>query len=503
MRFSACLLISSFLLFSIGCSSIIDAHKQKAPMMSSYASGNLKMASEKVKSKLESSRGSGDQLMWELEAGTVDFDKGNYTRSLTAFTQAEQIVNDYNRRAEISARDIGAEASSALTNLNALPYKGFCYDRILLNVYKVFDYFAKDNPSGAMVELRRMRYNQKQVAREFKTEIEQQRKAIQRDQAQAKQNASKMKKRKGGSTYISFNDISRCPQVTDAINEANKKSEKTYGNLMNPFATYMSALGYLYEDNQGEALVDFRNLYRMNKTNPLTNRDYITVAAAVGGEHLPTGLSKVKPFNYPLTRNIVFIIFANGRGPALIQQKFQIILPWLGYTGLAFPRYKYYPAFFKSIQIESRNTRCNTVTVADMDNVASQEYRQRLPIMITRIVVSYLVKELASLAATQAAAQQDNVWIDIAAYASTGLYKYLFNTADTRCWETLPKQYQIAHLPIPADRKLHLRPVSQSMTGKTFTVELKRNTTFAIVYIRGTNHKIITRKVFEFNQENQ
>ena len=37
-------------------------------------------------------------------------------------------------------------------------------------------------------------------------------------------------------------------------------------------------------------------------------------------------------------------------------------------------------------------------------------------------------------------------------------YKAAFNTADTRTWELLPREFQIAEIPLPPDRTLTIAP---------------------------------------------
>jgi len=503
-----------------GCSSIIDAHSQKTELMTVYDGGNLQAAMVDVGARSESRKDSGDAVMWFLEEGAIRFDSGEYEKSIHAFDQAEQKISDYDHRASVSTRDVGAEAGSAITNLNALPYKGMFYDRILLNGYKALDYFMLGKPDDARVELRRMRDMQNNVVKLFQAQIDQEQKEIAKDQAELQKDAPSLnlqtqaapKDQKPKSSYdsaksangekekkedppISTETIMDNEAVKAAMTEAKQKSEKTYGNLANPFATYLSAIGYLYERNTSEALVDLRNLYRMEKSNPLTNRDYVTIGRQLG-EALPEELKSVQPYPYSLTSNVVYVIFANGRGPALKQTKLQIILPWVGYTGIAFPQYEYYKATYTGMRVTADGQAHQSVLVADMDNVASQEYVNRLPVMITRIVISYLTKEAASLVATQAASSQ-GIGMAIVAYGATGIYKYLFNTADTRCWETIPKEYQLVHLPIPADRKITITPLAGTMTEQSINVELKKSTRFAIVYVRGGSSKILTQKVIE------
>ena len=490
----------SFLVFTAlvvlcGCTSIVDSRKQKRELTNAYKTGNLKKAHEIVSEKSKDNKDTGDCVMWLLESGLIKFDSGDYKNSLKAFEQAENKINEFDERATVNVRGSGAETGSALTNPTAIPYKGLYCDRILLNIYKALVYLALENPDAARVEMRRMRDVQKRIERKFTDEIERERKITEAANRKNNSQAQKLaKKEKNGS--VNFAMLLKNPTVKKAYADSAKKAEKAYGNLMNPFATYMSAIAYLSENNYNEACVDFRNLYRMNPNNPLTNRDFVTCARKIGA-YVPKKLKKVPSWDYPLNDNIVYVIFANGHAPALKQTKIQLVLPYVGYTGLAFPQYEYFKPFFKNIILSGGNKLHTTQTLVDMDAVVAQEYHKRLPTMITRLVLSYLVKETASLVAVQVAAQQSEA-AGLIAYGATGLYKYLFNTADTRCWETLPGEYQMVHFPIPKDRKLKLI-LPLGVSKKEIFIDLKKSSRLVIVYIRGVNRKIISVKTFELN----
>lgn len=483
--------------------------------MASYYSGDLKTAAADLTGKGADREGTGDELMWRLDEGTADFTAGEYEKSLKAFERCEAIIKDYDDRAVVSARDGGAEGGSAITNPNSLPYKGKYLDRVILNAYKALDYFALGKPSAAQVELRRMRYNQKQVVKQFDDEIQKNQKEI---DAQNIKNQRKSNRIGGQNTAITFANIVKNPIVNEAYTSSGNKANKLYGNLCNPFVTYFSAMGYLIEGNKGEALVDFRNLYKMLPENQLVQKDYVTCAKAVGSS-IPKELRKLKPYDYPLTNNLVYVVLFNGRGPALKQMKFQIILPYVGYTGVAFPRYEYFKSSFPGLEVDltykKKNMSAKTEQVVNFNSIMSQEYHNQLPGMITRIVISTLTKEIASYAAVQAA-KQAGTGAEIGAYALTGLYKWAFNTADTRCWETLPQEVQITHVPIPDDRKLLISPIgsSQKVTGKksgtakkqithyrkTTEIKLKKDTRVAIVFVRALSSDKVEYKLFEIKK---
>ncbi|MCF6175422.1 MAG: hypothetical protein L3J71_06620 [Victivallaceae bacterium] len=521
----------ALLLLGSGCSSIIDAHKQKKPYMALYYGGELNEAAKDLVEKSDGRRDTGDELAWRLDEGTALFTAGDYKKSLEAFRRSEELIADFDQRAVVNAREAGANVGMAVTNLNALPYRGFCVDRIMLNAYKALDYFAEHDTSGALVELRRMRDTQKTISRTFQEQIAEEQRTIEAANQENRKTSSSIG---GGDTSMSFDALLKNSEIKSAYDDSKLKSNKRYGNFINPFATYFSAIGYLIENNYGEALVDFRNLYKMDKANSLFQRDFVTAARMIGGR-LPPELEKMAPFDYPLHAKVVFVLFFNGRGPALKQVKFQIVLPFVGYAGFAFPRYEYYPVAFSGIELRySANKvmkQLRTITIADFDAIMSQEYHQRLPTMITRLVISGLTKELASAVAVYAAYSGGGVGGMLGAMAVTGVYKYLFNTADTRCWETLPKEVQVVHFPRPENGKISFTMLSEvvkndtgqgndkkavankkpSGTGKNSAdnrkngskfqkkreIVLQKDSDITIIYIRALSEQTVIYKVFE------
>ena len=245
-------------------------------------------------------------------------------------------------------------------------------------------------------------------------------------------------------------------------------------------------------------MVDFRNLYRMNPDNKLIQRDYVTAAIRIGSE-LPVELAGIRPFDYALNNKIVYVVLFNGRAPALKQEKFQIVLPYVGYTGIAFPKYEYFPVLLPGLEVSYRfnnkEQTARTELVSDFDAIMSQEYHDKLPSMITRLVISTLTKEMASYAIVHAANQSGRGEAQIAAYLLTGTYKFMFNTADTRGWETLPKEVQVTHMPIPDDGVLRVSPIGRG--GQSREMVLKKDTNIAIVYIRALSANKLNYKLIE------
>lgn len=455
--------------------------------MQAYSAGDYLKAIPIVEEWVECRTGTGDELMWLLEEGTIKFAAGDYSGSLLALEKAENIVKEFDESADLRVRDGGSEVGAAFTNPNALPYKGFCYDRILLNIYKALNYLGLGDKEGALVELRRVYEQQKKIEKRFEEDI-------------AKADEDIKTKNEENKTGVTFESLLSSQEINESYQKLAEKSNKLYGNLVNPFATYLSAIGYLFENNYSEAYVDFKNLYKMDAANPLIQRDLVTCAKYLGQE-IPDELSEIIPYDYPLNENIVFVIFENGLSPALKEVKAQIILPPpIGYTGIAYPDLEYFPDEIENIQItDSEGHDYYTTTIAEMDSIVSQEYRSLLPVIITRIAVSTLTKEVASYAAQRAVeASGAGSLAEWGTLIATSFYKYSFNTADTRCWQTLPKEYQIAHLPRPSDGRLEVKAAIGEFTN-TEEILLKKDKKIAIIYVKFLGKGILSIKVFEFD----
>jgi len=493
------------IILTSGCSSVIDARKQKKPYMDDYYSGSVTRVAAELSEKSDDRADTGDELMWLLDAGTANYTAEQYQKSLQLFEKSESLIQEFDARAVVNARGVGAEIGSTITNANALPYRGMYLDRIMLHSYKALNYFAINDTSGAHVELRRMREAQQQVVRKFDDEL---RASEQEIQEYNLQNQQKSRSLGNKNTTVPFSTIIKNPVVNEAYTVSEAKSNKLYGSLGNPFVSYFSAMGYLMENNYGEALVDFRNLYKMIPNNKLIQRDYVTAAKRIGSE-IPVEIELIEPFAYPLNNKIVYVVLFNGRAPALKQEKFQLILPYVGYTGIAFPRYEYFSPQLQGLDIayklNNQQESVKTEQIANFDAIMSQEYHNKLPAMVTRLVVSTLAKELASYAIVQAArrSNQSNNGAELGALVLTGMFKYLFNTADTRGWETLPKEVQVTHFPVPDGGRLRISPVSmagsaaQGNYSQGTEIVLNKETNIAIVYVRALSEKKLIYKVIE------
>ena len=97
-----------------------------------------------------------------------------------------------------------------------------------------------------------------------------------------------------------------------------------------------------------------------------------------------------------------------------------------------------------------------TALVSDMDSVIGLDFKNEMPIVITKTIAATVVKGVAAYAANAAAGQQSD-WAGLLTQIGTAIYQAAVNIADERTWTTLPKQFQACHFPTPPDRKIELK----------------------------------------------
>ena len=443
-----------------GCSSVVNSHSQKEDMMGYYLKGDNADALDEIEYKLRepawyntSVVNTGDELVWRLEAGSMNFHVGNFQESIDQLKIAEELIEQYDERADVSARDIGAEAGAALTNLNALPYRGWCRDRIALAVYKALAYLGTGNEEAFHAQIRRLRNEQKKVQDDFSAYFEQEKAELEAEKAQ---NPDAAKQIGTDNAITKLSGSSDNAAFKSNLAKVKKVANKGYGNFLNPAAIFLSGLGSIRDGEYDNARIDFQHLTEAMPNNPLFRQYYVTVLRKAGRE-IPENLADVQPFDFPLDENCVFVVFANGRSAAL--EESSIYFPVMA----AWPSCAFYDAPFKDLEAEAAGKQYSSLILADMDGILAQEYDERLPGIITRIVLSTLIKEAAYYAGIAVIAAQKDMdpTVQAAALATVAVggaaYRAAMNTADTRGWEILPKEFQLTQLPVPADRQVKLK----------------------------------------------
>jgi hypothetical protein len=113
-----------------------------------------------------------------------------------------------------------------------------------------------------------------------------------------------------------------------------------------------------------------------------------------------------------------------------------------------------------------------------MDSVIGLDFKNEMPVVITKTIAATVTKAVAAYAINQAAGQQDAL-AGLFSQIGTAVYQAAVNIADERTWTTLPKEFQVCRIPTPPDRKIELTVGGSQKTSVTIA-----DGTINIVYVK-------------------
>jgi hypothetical protein len=137
------------------------------------------------------------------------------------------------------------------------------------------------------------------------------------------------------------------------------------------------------------------------------------------------------------------------------------------------------------------STTATTSPIASLDSVIGLDFKNELPVVITKTIASTITKAVAAYAINEAASQQ-NAYVQLFALVGTVIYQVAVNIADTRTWTTLPKEFQVCRFSTPPDRKI----VLETPNGTQKIPVTIEDGTINIVYVKSitaTNTLLVTQ----------
>ena len=402
-----------------------------------WSGGHLDAAATDYSRKAESASGGKDALVYRLEQAMALRAAGKISESQAAFQQADELINRFDEKAKTS---VSREAGALLSNQANLPYTGRDYDKVLVSTYKALNFLQLGQPEMARPELFRA-YQRQQDA------VDNNRKRIDRDQKEIQSAASE----KAGE-YQSTQKAQSDPLVSGEMKKryAALDQIKAYADYANPFPVYLDGLYFLSLSTGGSDLErarkSFERVKGMSGDNQYINADLAVAEKAANGEPIP-----------PRT----FVIFETGSAPHREQFRIDIPLFILGanrvpYVGVALPTLEFNPSYIAPLTVSSVAGSESTVPLASMDSVIGQAFRNELPGIVTKTLMSTTIKASAAYFVNQVAEEQGGAVAGLVSMLATAASQAAINISDTRTWTTLPKEYQFCSFPTPADGKLRV-----------------------------------------------
>jgi hypothetical protein len=413
-------------LLTTGC----KTYQQENQVIAYWHQGDLTNAVAEAAREVGKNSGNKDAVIWRLEEGSVLRAAGDYQASNRAFSLAEEKMDDYAQKARVR---LGQETGALLSNQANLDYEGRSYDGIMLDTYKALNYLALGEVEKARPEIIRAYQRQQEAVAANERRIEQ----VQQEAQQAKDKAL-MDQAEQNAKFQS--ELQAC---MTGINDI-----KVYADYVNPFTVYLDGIYFMANAADASDLERaHKSLERVASVVP-DNRYVREDIASVNGI-----LQRASPLP-PTT----YVIFETGCAPVRDQQRIDIpiVFSKVSYVGAAFPVLQPQGDFQPVLTVTAGGTSYNTETVASMDSIIALDYKNDLPVVITKTIAATVTKAVAAYVANDAARQQGDV-LGLFVQMATAAYQMAVNIADTRTWTTLPKEFQVCRFPTPPDGRIELR----------------------------------------------
>ena len=436
-------------LFIAGCnapkSSLL---KFNAAFKTDYSKcSNLENSIQIAQSKISKSKNpKGEDLLWSMQLGCLERIKQNHRQSNDYFDKSEQMLNffDYQNKATDSV------AAMAVSE-NIIPYIGEEYDGIMVNTYKALNFMTLGENELARVEFNRALDRQRRAKENFTKEIAKLQKKLEKEQEKE-------------DSHVKENVDN--PEIKQLIADRYPGLDnfKAYPDFINPFTTYIAGIFFNLVGDHSKAAPLLKEAYGM-----VSDNEYLAQDIAIT-EQILDGQKELI--------DTIWVIFENGMGP--VKEEFRIDIPLFAetkkvkYVGIALPKLEFRGQAYPCLSIKAADHDYTTKQVADMDRVIQTEFNKDFKGILTRAIISTTSKAVAQYALEKKGDSSSTL-----ASFLVAAYSFATTAADVRIWTTLPKDFQVARFPMPADRLITINPPG----GESFQIEIPpcKN---SLVYVR-------------------
>jgi hypothetical protein len=412
---------------SAGCSAFEDYNAETRKARQDFARGEADAALDRLKGGVDNEL---DGLCYSLERGVIAQAGGEFKLSQGEFERAEKQIEHFEDR---GATPAGAAeyAGSILVNDKTIPYEGEAFERILIPVFNCRNYLLQGNQEDAMVEIRKVWFQQEQARREFQKDM---------DAAKSKSEENSV-------------DTAQLPGV---------QSQVTYppGSLQSPesiyeitYAHYMSALLAERSGLMDDARIGMEAAAKIRPDVGFIRQDLARVKQlSLGGAPDP-GVKLPPPDS-----GSVALLFDCGWAPH--KKEFKVVFPTYHSLGaIAIPIYERTENPASRARLVLGDRTFQTVVLTDVDAIVFKYHKKKLPLIILRQAIRLAVKVAAGEATAQGVKaavnsgnKKNNGEAEVAGWLAglaVGVYNIASEQADLRAWLTLPQSFQATRAFVP------------------------------------------------------
>lgn len=406
------ILIALVFLFPIaafsGCASFGERHLK---IRHDFEDGRLDQARSRIDDRLKKKR-RGESDVLKLNQAMVELCSGNPKKSEALLREVRDNFDKYDQKSLVEG------AASMLTDDNAIAYAGEDYEKVLVRVFLALSNLMHDGTDAPAYALQ---IGQKQ------NEI-------------IKKGAIKDPENKDKTLNVkeSYRQVAIGPYLIGALRE---ESRRDYDDAIKAYQTVCA-----WEPNFFQARRDLQRAQSGVPCSPGNGIVYVFGLVGPGPYKLQQNCEVAQAaqlwasifLNMMSSKHVV----TPGVAPVLIPV---VVRPRQTIPSLA-------------VSIDGKAAG-QTETITDVGRMAEEQFEAVRPQIIARAMIRRTLKK-GVLYGTQAALDS-NEWIGLA-FAAAGIFWEAMETADTRCWNLLPAEIQVARIEVPAgDHVISLQPSSR------------------------------------------
>jgi hypothetical protein len=480
-------LFAAFLTLN-GCATFRSYNSETQTLVSSIATGQVDQAITEHEAKT----GSDKDLLYFMEKGELQRLKKLYPDTIATWTEADQIIAQWESEAKISGGKVGQAVGSVVVNDKLRRYDGEDYEKVMLSTRLALAYLAAGKTEVALVEIKKTWERENLIKTLHEKDI---------DEAE---NTAKEKGYKTKSEDLKGYPIAtlNSPDVTNLKN-----------GYQNAFSHYLS--GFLYEAAGEESLAaaSYRTAIELQPSlgvlkdglMGMDNRFAKPAIPAVAQQEKPTlpvtkastKKSKKKgkkgkavqqvavapiaapvpaqtsPFIAQSNESDVLFVVETGVAPFKKSIMIPLPIPYAGVVPISFPVLETNPiSANKAASITlPNNSTMQLTTIASIENLSRRSLKDNLPWIMVRAAIRAAVKGGA-----QAAVYQQNALAGVALNA----INVATEQADERVWGLLPAEITIARVKLPEGQSTvkiqtsqGMKEVSVNVSGKHVVIPIR------------------------------
>jgi uncharacterized protein len=354
--------------------------------------------------------GEKNSVLYNMDLGLLFHYAGLPDSSNVHLFAAEREIDD------LYTKSVSLAALSMLTNDNILPYDGEDFERALINVFLALNYAEKGESDEALVEARKVDLKLREFARQYEGKNRYQEDAFVR--------------------YVAGVLYESAGEINDAF-ISYRMSFEAYDRYGKEYDT--PAPSFLLDD-----LVRTATL--------LSFSEEAAKYAALGGH------AYIRPGTQQ--GSILVIVYA-GKGPIKTEVRTNVSIADNGGTihtfQIALPRFqsrcgppRSYNIAARGTEGEGRSVVAVTERAEDVTAIASKALEDRLSMIYLKSGGRALLKFLAAEKVKSDLKKKDNTLANLLGSIAVDVVVGATEQADLRTWRTLPSEFQIARMNVPA-----------------------------------------------------